>query len=74
MLDCAPDDTSIAIAEAYADAEMLGFSQHHAEDAICEYLTELRTTAKQQRWLNAILGQYGFAAVALPVRRAVTWH
>ena len=73
-LDCTPDDTALAVAEMYAEAELLGYAQHAAEDAICEYLTELRTTTKQQRWLNSILGQYGFAAVALPVRRSVTWH
>ena len=73
-LDCTPDDTALAVAEMYAEAEMLGFAQHQAEDAICEYLTELRTTARQQRWLNTLLRPYGFAAVAVPVWRSATWH
>lgn len=61
------------VAEMYAEAEALGYTQYAAEDAICEYLSELRTTARQQRWLNDVLAPFGFAVVAVKVR-GWQWH
>ena len=74
-LDCTPDDTALAVAEMYAEAgELPGYDQHFAETAIADYLEGLRTVTAQQRWLNEQLAPFGFFAVAVQVRRAVTWH